>query len=142
MITDTEARINALGKRYNELTGYSLKHRGVCNPRAPAWARFINEGYTERDLELVIRALVRREVPRGMIGFGYLIENLHHFEEELNRARAERRNARPVVSSRDKALGQLRPGAKKDALEGPRSAAKPIGHWIEAMKKAAKGNDQ
>lgn len=142
-MTDTETQINALMKRYNELTGFNLQHRGICNPRGPAWQRFMGAGLTIQDLETVIvwlKGQIRVGERRiGCLRFHNLIEDHHLFEEELGMAKAEKRNVKPAPTPKDNAIAQLRPGAA--APKGDGKSAKPIGDWIKDLKKAAGGNE-
>jgi hypothetical protein len=138
---EMQATIDRYALCYQKLTGFKLPHTGVFDHRSHAWFTFIKAGYTLQDLETVLVWLngkIRKaERNTGAIRFSNLIERPDLFGEELNMARAETRNAKPAITSREQVLQQARP-VVAEPTKPVQSSAKPISFWIEKMREAAK----
>lgn len=134
-----QPRVNLLDALFQQLSGVTFKANGVLTGRERAWCEFLKAGFDENDLREVLSWLrLRIKIGKRDIGclrFSALIGCTDRFNEELGLARAERRNARPLVTPKEKALAQLRPGAS-NARE--QMTAKPIGEWIKKLREAAR----
>jgi hypothetical protein len=137
-MSDMQAQINFLDTSYQKLSGVVFKARGVITGREEAWARFIKAGFTVQDLETVILWIKRRirEGKRdiGALRFSTLISATERFEEELGLSLAEKRNAKPAATPRERVIALARPTVSEPTVT---NTAKPIGEWIEQLRKAA-----
>lgn len=140
-MTDLEAKISVLSTCYEKMTGLSLKHSGICDPRMEFWKAWICAGFSLQDLDLVlryqnqgIRAGTRHKACQR---FSRLIGDPLYFAEELAFAQeAQRADQRkpPAQTPRDKVLAQARPVVSEPKAPGE---AKPLSYWIDQLKKAA-----
>ena len=139
MTGDIQSQISCFASAYAKLTGFNLQHRGVFDHRERAWFDFIKAGFSIADLETVILHLKRgiREGKRnpGALRFSNLIERADLFGEELELAKAQKRNLRPAPTPRERVMQQARP-VVCDQTQG--DTAKPISFYIEQLREAAK----
>lgn len=102
MQTETP-RTKAIHQKYCDLVGYSLAY---STDRAYWWSHWIYKGFTEADLELVIRHIqagIKNGTRRaGALKWSNLIREAEHFEEELVEAKAQKRNEPAKPSVKDK----------------------------------------
>lgn len=133
----TQSQIDAYAAAYCRLTGFALSHRGVFDHRTRAWYEFIRAGHSLEDLELVVRWIQRgiREGKRqpGALRFSNLVERPDLFGEEVQLAKAEKRNAKPAPSPRDKAVAAFR---ACDPVP-PATDAKHVSQLINQLRAAA-----
>jgi hypothetical protein len=135
-----QLQIDKLAALYETLTGFHLDHHGVCNPREQAWFAYVKAGFTGDDLILVVRWLQRR-IKDGVrrpesLKFSNLLGDIYRFDEELNLARAQMRNAKARYNAKESVVASL-PTVRQGSPVVPMTA-KPISVYIEAMRKAAK----
>lgn len=110
-----ETAIKSLHTVYVELTAIPLN---LTIPRMDAYAAFLQAGFTESDLRLVILARIRQAKEMGkqpFLTFRSLIEDLDRFEEESKTAKAHRRHRQYV---HDKA-SVLRATGREDSPKLP-----------------------
>lgn len=102
MQTDTPKTL-ALHQRYCQLVNYPLAY---STERGYWWSHWIYKGFTEADLELVIRhiqyGIKNGTRHAGALKWSNLIREAEHFEEELVEAKAKKRNEpiKPSVKDR------------------------------------------
>ena len=112
---NAQDEINRLDLAYQKMTGHHFRASGVITGREQAWATFLRAGYTVHDLEETIlwikRGILAKKRFEGALKFRTLISNLDTWEDECATAKAEKRNAKPQSSPRDRAVGMLRPKA-------------------------------
>lgn len=136
-----DAAIREVHAVYCTATGMQLRlGLGEYNRQA-AWFRFLQAGFSNEDLHVVIRYLQRkiREGTRnvGALKFSNLVERLDAFEEELQLARAELKAMQPKATPRQRAVEQLRPTIVPMTPEQAQDTSQPIGHYLEALRRAA-----
>lgn len=133
----TQSQIDAYAAAYCRLTGFALSHRGVFDHRTRAWYEFIRAGHSLDDLELVIRWIqrgIRLGTRRtGALRFSTLIERPDLFGEEVQLAKAEKRNVKPSPSPREKMVATFR---ARDPEPEP-TDAKHVSELIANLKRAA-----
>jgi hypothetical protein len=134
----TQDEINRLDLAYQKLTGHRFKASSLLTGREYAWSNFLTAGYTIHDLEFTIlwikRGILDGKRYEAALGFRRLIGELQTFEDENATANAERRNAKPHVPPKEQVVQQFRPTVTSAPVK---SDAKPIGFYIEQMRKAA-----
>lgn len=137
MNSDIQTQISLLGTCYTKLTGFQLRHSGACNPRERFWFEWIKAGFTISDLETVIlwlKGRIRSGVRRPeCLKFHNLIEDPFRFEEELQLAKAEKRNAKPAPSPHEKVVSAFR---ACDPVP-PITDAKHVSELIQNLRAAA-----
>lgn len=126
-------QIKALSKKFTELTGDEIRQTYLMQCQAREW---LESGFTHEDLELVvwrIRKKVESErIRKAMLRWSFLIGNAVRFEEELQEAKAVKRNHRPAPSDRERVLSST--GRSSDQ---PLDRSKKAGQVLsEAGKKA------
>jgi len=127
--------IQKLHSSFCASTGVTLRLGIGEYNRERAWHVYVQSGFTEHDLLLVINHLKReiREKRRfpGALRFSNLIERPELFEEELGLARALARRPKETALDRVKAL-------RERPVERPVThTAQPISHYIEQLRQAA-----
>lgn len=141
MEPEIQTKISLLAQCYQKMTGMTLTHTGLVNPRERAWFEFIKAGFTVPDLELVIlwlKGRIRAKVRNPeCLKFSNLIADPFKFEEELALAKAEKRNSKPF-NPRDQVLLQARPVVAQVNPAETRNTAKPISEYIAKLREAAK----
>lgn len=140
-MTELEAKISCLRLAYEKLTGFSLAHRGVIDPRQNFWFQFIKAGFTVQDLELVILHIKNQirlgERRLGALRFSNLIEDPLRFQEELGLAKAQQRNQKPPPSALDRVKALRERPVSQTTPADHRANCVSISEVIEAMRKAA-----
>lgn len=129
--------IRRLHDCYRKVSGWDVGPlKAICDPREHLWSAFMRQGFTLADLDFVIVHLKRQikagERNPGALRLSSLIEPIH-FGEELGRAKAEARNFVPPPTPKERVMeasGRPKP-------ENVGNTAKPIGAWIEELRKAA-----
>lgn len=101
------------------------------------WGQWKSRGFTMEDLRLVIGHLQRgikdgKRYP-GSLKWSHLIQQTDSFEEELNVARAEKRNLKPAPSPKAVAQQQFSPVVASAKTE---DTAKPASYWIAKLRAA------
>lgn len=99
------AKIQSLARAYYQLTGFHMREGYLMNCQAREWLLL---GFTEDDLKLVV-AHIRKKVESeriraAMLRWSFLIGNPVRFDEELQEARAVKRNAKPAKTNRERVL--------------------------------------
>lgn len=87
----TQPEIAALHAAYQRLTGLSVT---LSTFRVYCWEHWVSRGWTQADLELVIRLIkdkMSKPVQLSCLRFGRLISDVERFEEDLSEARARYR---------------------------------------------------
>lgn len=132
--------IQEIHKLFCVSTGVELRIGIGEYNRERAWAEFLKQGFNSNDLVTVVNYLKKKikEGDRnpGALRFSNLIERLELFEETLGMAKAEQRNAPKPFVARERVLEQARPTAGSTHHLQP-VTAKPIGAWIEELRRAA-----
>jgi hypothetical protein len=98
-------RIESLRKTFTELTGFSQRVSYLSQCQAREWLAM---GFTEDDLRIVVARIKKIETERirsSMLRWSFLIGNPVRFEEELQEARAVKRNHKPAPSDKAKVMG-------------------------------------
>jgi hypothetical protein len=131
-MTIPNSTIAKLHAAYERFTGHKLKLDGVYL-REWAWTEWIKRGFTEPDLELVVRYLqfqIRKDLrrPESLL-FRNLIQEVDRFEEDLNMARDWKRNKRPEPTARQEILAAT--GRPEEPRKEP---VKRAGDIIDAME--------
>lgn len=126
--SQTHDQIQALHTAYCTLTGWSINARLYEHE----WLAFMQFGYTQDDLSLVLRTL-KRDIANGKrfegaMRFRNIISDLAKFDQELAEARARQRNLRPVPTAKARAVEQLRPTADPEghALTTPARSLRDV----------------
>lgn len=135
----TQAKISCLVMCYEKITGMKMCPRGLVNPYERTLYDIVQAGYTVKDLELVLVWLKKRihagvrnaECKKPM----NLFRDVYTFSAEVELARAESRNEPPAITPLQRVIEQ----AQARPPEKPKKDAKPIGYWIEQMRRAADG---
>src|SRR5512135_2001209 len=103
------------------------------------WGQWAHHGWGVEELRFVI-GHIESQIKKGRrwpgaLRWSRLIQQADNFEEELNLARAEKRNAKPAPSSKDRVLEQARPTVSNEPV---RDTAKPVGQvdWIKALRES------
>ncbi len=135
---NTQVEVDRLDLAYQKLTGRAFKASGLLTGREFAWSTFISAGYSVRDLEVTIlhikRGILDGKRHEAALGFRRLIGDIGVFEDELQTALAERRNSKPAPTPKEQVLQHVSPVASE---RKPSKEAKPIGFYIEQLRKAA-----
>ncbi len=135
---NAQAEVDRLDLAYQKLTGRKFKASGLLTGREYAWVNFIRSGFTVHDLEVTIihikRGILDGKRFEAALGFRRLIADLMVFEDECNNAHAERRNSKPAPTAKEQVLQHVSPVQSESK---PSKEAKPIGFYIEQMRKAA-----
>lgn len=132
-----KTQIDRLTLAYHKLTGFPPA-RGVTSYRDYAWIEWINAGYTEQDLEIVI-ARIKKGIRegwryRGSLRFSTLIGRPELFQEELDVALAEKRNEPKPKTPKERVIAQARPVISEAPVN---HSAVPVSVLIQNLRKAA-----
>lgn len=134
----TQDEINRLDLAYCKLTGRPIRIAAIISGREHGWMEFINAGYKLSDLEEVIlwikQGILAGKRYQGALKFRTLIANLDTFDDELATCHAEKRNAKPQPTSRERVLSQARPTVMESVSADV--TAKPIGEYIAELRRA------
>lgn len=140
----SESEISLLHSCWCKLTGQNLRMNSLFDTRRLAWQHFAAAGHTVHELETVVLHLKNgiRDGNRlpGCLRFSNLIENVPGFEEELELARAEKRNTKPAPSAKEAVIQQWRQTVSS-AVEvcTARQVGEIMAQGFEAMRQAANG---
>jgi hypothetical protein len=141
MNTDIHARIAELHAVWNSATGQDLPLVLCDYAREFGYHQFIQAGFGGPEIETVVRYLKRKikEGSRldGCLRWSNCIGNITRFAEDLAMSRAEARNAKPPLTPKERVMEQARPTAVAMRPEATQITAKPIAHYIEALRRAA-----
>lgn len=98
-------KINSLARTFTDLTGYRIRESYLMQCEAREW---LEAGFTEDDLKVVVwrikKTVESERIRQSMLRWSFLIGNLVRFEEELQEAKATKRNHRPAPTNREKVL--------------------------------------
>lgn len=131
-----QEEINRLDLAYQKLTNRAFRTGGIVTGREQGWVAFINAGFTVADLETVV-LWIKGKILAGIyheprLAWRRLIADLQNFEDELATAKAEKRNAKPQPTPRDRVLSQARPTVVESVSADV--TAKPIGDYIAKLR--------
>lgn len=137
-----QLQIDQLELAFQKLTGHTFKVSGVVSGREQGWYEFIKAGFTVEDLKEVILWIrqgihggVRRQ---GALKWLSLIGNLQVFEDELQTAKAEKRNAKHHATPKERVIAQARPVALPERAT-TNDSAKHVSVYIKALRDAVGG---
>lgn len=98
-------RIQSLARKFTDLTQFEVRRCNLMEWQAREW---LNAGLTEDDLELVVKYIRKKveieRIRQAMLHWSFLIGNVVRFEEELQEAKAVKRNHRSAPSDRERVL--------------------------------------
>lgn len=132
----------ALHAVWNAATGQALPLIMCDYAREFGYHQFIEAGFGEPEIVEVVRYLKRKikEGSRleGSLRWSNCVGNICRFAEDLAMCRAEARNAKPPMTPLARVLEQARPTAVAVKPEDTQITAKPIAHFIQALREAAR----
>lgn len=129
-----------LHSTWNQLTGQRIP-MGVCSYELEyGWLDFIKAGYTENDLQMVVRYL-QAEIRKGdrkpaALRWSNCVKDVLRFAEELELARGSMRRVRPRTPI-ETAMAAFRPTVAAVTPNETKVTARPVSELIENLKKAA-----
>lgn len=133
-----QQQIERLHALYCELYGSQIR---MLYHHQMWWHQWITAGFSESDLRLVIawikEGIAKERWTPSRLRFSYLIERPERFGEELAEAQAVARNKKAPPSPRERVLAQARPTVVESDPDGFLATARPIGDYIEQMRRAA-----
>jgi len=125
------ATIASLHATYERESGERLRLNGIYY-REQAWLIWVQQGFTEADLTLVIRYLkemIRKDRRRPeSLKFSNLVESWDRFEEDLSLARGWSRNRPPAKSARQDALRAI--GRSEPEPDRVKTAGQALGRLV------------
>lgn len=137
MAINNTPSLNKLHEAYCRLTGMNIRPTMQC---LFAWEKFVSEGWTERDLEIVTKHIQKRikqkrRYPESL-AFRNLVGNLERFAEDLAEANAENRVVAPHSMAEKIWSDRDRLKREKPQPETTQMAGNVAQQWIEKMRRA------
>ncbi len=137
-----QLQINRLDDAYQRFSDHHFRASGVVTGREQAWHAFIQAGYGFKELETTL-VWIKDGIRKGKrhepaLGFRRLIMDLATFEDEHAAAMAERRNAKPHASPKERVLVQARPVALPERVLA-NDSAQHVSVYIKALRDAVGG---
>ncbi len=136
MTTLLQSEIDALHAEYLRLVGGDLT---LSMDRIYWWGQWRLKGWGIEELRLVIghiqNGIKAKRRNLGALKWSNLIQQIDRYEEEIIEARAEKRNAKPHVTPKERVISQARPTIAPVA-PGTTREAKPVGEYIAQLRAA------
>lgn len=136
--SEMSAQIQSFAHAYASITGMHLRS-GLAFDRERQLFDVIKAGVTLADFEMVLRHLMwqikqgKRNL--GAVRWSNIVARIDLLDEEIQMAKAERRNAKPAPSPKERVLNQLRPTYGN--VDESHCSARHVKELIEELKRAA-----